>query len=312
MDWTDRHCRYFHRLLAPSATLYTEMVTAMALAHGDVDTLLAFDASEHPVVLQVGGSDPLMMRNAALLAEQFGYDGVNINVGCPSERVQSGSFGACLMAEPALVAACYQRMQEAVSIPVTVKTRIGIDAKDSDAFLAKFVETLVAAGCHHFDIHARVAILKGLRPKQNRSVPPLQYDRVYRLKQANPNLVIVMNGGIETVDAAIRHLEIVDGVMIGREAYHNPWSLTHFEQLVNPHSPAPNRTQVVHTMVSYAERQMAEGEQLKHITRHLLGLFAGLPGARQWRRMLSEHSHKPETTPDLLHDALAARDYVAA
>ncbi len=313
MDWTDRHCRYFHRLLSPSALLYTEMVTAAALTHGDSARLLNFNAAEHPVVLQVGGSDPAMMADAAQLAEQAGYDAVNINVGCPSERVQSGSFGACLMSEPELVAACFTAMQARVSIPVTVKTRIGIDDQDSDAFFERFVATLADAGCEQFDVHARIAILKGLSPKQNRTVPPLNYPRVYALKQKMPGLRIVINGGITGLQDANEHLRHVDGVMIGREAYQNPWSLTEFEQLCGGDQwTPPTRRAVVEAMAEYASVAIGQGALLKHITRHMLGLFAGLPGAREWRRTLSEQAHKPESDPSLLMRAVRAREAIAA
>ena len=313
MDWTDRHCRFFHRLLSPSAVLYTEMVTAAALTHGDSQRLLHFNAAEQPVVLQIGGSDPALMAEAARLGELAGYSAININVGCPSERVQSGSFGACLMAEPALVSACFRAMTDAVAIPVTVKTRIGIDSFDSDEFFERFVLTLADAGCTQFDVHARIAILKGLSPKQNRTVPPLNYARVYGLKARHPALRIVINGGIDSIDRARGHLEHVDGVMIGREAYHNPWSLTGFEALcrTDPWSP-PSRADVVAAMADYAALELAKGAQLKHITRHMLGLFAGLPGARAWRRTLSEQAHRDGADPRLLEQALRARDARAA
>ncbi|MEM7763327.1 MAG: tRNA dihydrouridine(20/20a) synthase DusA [Pseudomonadota bacterium] len=311
MDWTDRHCRYFLRLLAPHATLYTEMVTAAAIHHGDRDKLLKFSAPEHPVVLQVGGSDPGLMAAAAAAGEQAGYDAININVGCPSERVQSGSFGACLMAEPELVARCYRAMQARVSVPVTVKCRLGIDDQDSDAFFLKFVDTLRNAGCEHFDVHARIAILKGLSPKENRMIPPLNYQRVFDLKTRYPELTVFLNGGINTdalVDSALLEL---DGVMIGREAYHNPYWLAALDARLLG-GTAPARHDVVRAMVEYAEGALRQGALLKHITRHMLGLFAGQPGARQWRRTLSEKAHRPDATPDLLLEALAARDSIAA
>ena len=312
MDWTDRHCRFFHRLLSPSAVLYTEMVTAAALVHGDADRLLAFNAEEHPVVLQVGGSEPDLMREAALLAERAGYDAVNINVGCPSERVQQGAFGACLMAEPETVAACWRAMDEAVAIPVTVKSRIGIDDRDDDAFLDRFVDVLADAGCRHFDIHARIAILAGLSPKQNREIPPLVYEAVYRQKRRRPELSVFVNGGIRDVDAATAHMEHVDGVMIGRAAYQDPWSLTGFERLVDPDYEPPSRRDVVAAMADYAARAMAGGAGLKHVTRHMLGLFNGLPGARAWRRVLSERAHRDDATPALLFEALDRLGDVAA
>ncbi|MEL6949329.1 MAG: tRNA dihydrouridine(20/20a) synthase DusA [Pseudomonadota bacterium] len=312
MDWTDRHCRYFHRLLAPSAVLYTEMVTAAALVHGDAGRLLAFNTEEHPVVLQVGGSEPELMRTAAKLAEQAGYDAVNINIGCPSDRVQKGAFGACLMAEPDTVSQCWQAMAEAVSIPVTVKSRIGIDDRDDAAFLDAFVDAVAGAGCTHFDIHARIAILAGLSPKQNREVPPLIYDAVYRQKQRRPDLTVFINGGIVDADAAAAHLQHVDGVMIGRAAYQDPWSLVAFEQLANPDYTPPARATVVHEMADYVERALGQGASLKHVTRHMLGLFNGLPGARAWRRTLSERAHLDGVGPELLLAALEPLESVGA
>ncbi|MEO0575790.1 MAG: tRNA dihydrouridine(20/20a) synthase DusA [Pseudomonadota bacterium] len=308
MDWTDRHCRYFHRLLAPSAVLYTEMVTAAALAHGDTARLLQFDASEHPVVLQVGGNDPGLMADAARAGFEAGFDAININVGCPSDRVQSGAFGACLMKTPAVVADCFAAMSAAVPIPVTVKSRIGVDEADSDAFLDTFVRTLADAGCTHFDIHARIAILKGLSPKENRTVPPLNYPRVYALKQRYPELVVVINGGVQTLDDAAAHLRQVDGIMIGREAYQNPFSLTEMETAFGTRRTPVTREQVVTSMQHYATAQLERGDvQLKHIVRHMLGLFNGLPGARQWRRTLSERSHQKGVDVSLFDEALDAR-----
>mgnify|MGYP001797741727 FL=1 len=312
MDWTDRHCRYFHRLLAPSAVLYTEMVTAAALVHGDAGRLLAFNTEEHPVVLQVGGSEPELMRTAAKLAEQAGYDAVNINIGCPSDRVQKGAFGACLMAEPDTVSQCWQAMAEAVSIPVTVQSRIGIDDRDAAAFLDAFVDAVAGAGCTHFDIHARIAILAGLSPKQNREVPPLIYDAVYRQKQRRPDLTVYINGGIVDAAAAAAHLQHVDGVMIGRAAYQDPWSLVAFEQLANPDYTPPARATVVHEMADYVERALGQGASLKHVTRHMLGLFNGLPGARAWRRTLSERAHLDGVGPELLLAALEPLESVGA
>lgn len=312
MDWTDRHCRYFHRLLAPSAVLYTEMVTAAALVHGDADRLLAFNDEEHPVVLQVGGSEPELMRAAAVMAEQAGYDAININVGCPSERVQKGAFGACLMAEPDTVARCWESMANAVDIPVTVKSRIGIDDRDDAEFLDAFVDTLAATGCVHFDIHARIAILAGLSPKQNREVPPLVYDTVYRQKSRRPELTIFINGGIVSAEAAAAHLARVDGVMIGRAAYQDPWSLTAFEQLADPGYVPRSRADIVQAMAHYAEYAMANGAALKHVVRHMLGLFNGLPGARAWRRALSEGAHLEGAGPGLLVEALAPLQTAAA
>jgi tRNA-dihydrouridine synthase A len=304
MDWTDRHCRYFMRLLSPSAFLYTEMVTAAALKHGDAVRLLRFDSSEHPVALQIGGSDPTLMADAASLGADEGYDEININVGCPSDRVQSGQFGACLMSNPALVADCVRAMRSVVDIPVTIKTRIGIDDLDNYDFLRRFIDANVEAGCDTFIVHARKAILAGLSPKENRSVPPLDYDRVYRLKQDLPHLRIILNGGIASVAQCRRHLECVDGVMIGRQAYHQPWFLAELEQAFGNGSSPPSRHDVVQQMLPYIEIEIAAGAELKHITRHMLGLFAGLPGARAWRRYLSENAHRTGGGIEVLETAL--------
>ena len=307
MDWTDRHCRYFMRILSPSARLYTEMVTAAALRHGDADKLLEFNKIEHPLALQIGGSEPELMAHAAKLGAEKGYDEININVGCPSDRVQSGSFGACLMARPGIVADCIKAMQAVSEIPVTVKTRIGIDDMDSYEFVRNFIAAMAAAGCESIVVHARIAILSGLSPKQNRAIPPLNYDRVYRLKQAFPELTIVLNGGIRTVDQVIGHLEHVDGVMIGREAYQNPWFLTELEQEFGDQTVAipPVREAAVEEMLPYIHQQLQRGALLKHVTRHMLGLFAGQPGARAWRRSLSEHAHHPDAGVDVVHRALS-------
>jgi tRNA-dihydrouridine synthase A len=304
MDWTDRHCRYFLRLLTPGARLYTEMVTAAAIHHGDHTALLEFDAAEHPVALQVGGSDPALMAEAARRGGEFGYDEININVGCPSDRVQSGQFGACLMARPEMVADCLRAMQAEVDAPVTVKTRIGIDDEDNYAFLRRFVEVLAEAGCRKFIVHARVAILEGLSPKENRSVPPLRYERVFRLKDDLPELEIVLNGGITTIGQVDVALGRVDGVMIGRQAYHDPYFLAMLEQHVNPRWQPPNRHTVVGDMLPYIEKELARGERLGRITRHMLGLFAGQPGARAWRRYISEHAFKAGAGPEVLIEAL--------
>ncbi len=304
MDWTDRHCRYFMRLLNPSVLLYTEMVTAAALVHGDADRLLRFDRAEHPVALQLGGSDPGQMARATRTAARYAYDEININVGCPSDRVQSGRFGACLMASPAVVADCYRAMQAETDVPVTVKSRIGIDDQDSDDFLWRFVETIAEAGCRKFVVHARIAILEGLSPKENRSVPPLNYERVYRLKEAFPDLEIVINGGITTlaqVDEALAH---VDGVMIGREAYHNPYFLAELSHHFNPEQPLPDRRDIVEELMPYVESVFSEGVPVARVTRHVLGLFAGQPGARAWRRSISENAHR--SGPEVLTNALKA------
>jgi tRNA-dihydrouridine synthase A len=304
MDWTDRHCRYFLRLLSPGAQLYTEMVTAAAIHHGDYAALLEFDPSEHPVALQLGGSDPGMMAEAARRGAKFGYDEININVGCPSDRVQSGQFGACLMARPEVVAECLQAMQSECDVPVTVKTRIGIDDEDSYGFLRRFVDIQREAGCRKFIVHARIAILEGLSPKETRSVPPLIYERVFQLKRDLPELEIVLNGGIKSVEQVDEVLEHVDGVMIGRQAYHDPYFLARLERHFNPGWSAPDRHSVVVEMIPYIEKELARGERLGRITRHMLGLFAGQPGARAWRRYISENSFRDDAGPEVLIDAL--------
>lgn len=306
MDWTDRHCRFFHRLISKQALLYTEMVTTGALIHGDRDRLLQYDASEHPVALQLGGSDPVDLAVCAKMAEDFGYDEVNLNVGCPSDRVQNGRFGACLMAEPELVAECVAAMRKAVSIPVTVKSRIGIDERDSYEELAHFIGAVAAAGCEIFIVHARKAWLKGLSPKQNREVPPLRYDVVCRLKQDFPGLTIVLNGGILTLEQAEDLLrQGVDGVMVGREAYHNPYLLADVDRrLYGATSAAATRAEVVEQLLPYIERQLAEGVRLHSITRHILGLFHGEHGARSWRRHLSEHAVKYGAGLEVVREAL--------
>lgn len=306
MDWTDRHCRYFMRLLSPSAMLYTEMITAAAIHHGDRERLLGFAAAEHPIAAQLGGSDPALMAEAARAAAGFGYDEININVGCPSDRVQSGRFGACLMAEPALVAECFREMQASQPAPVTVKTRIGIDDQDSDAFLRRFVDTVAAAGCRKFIIHARIAILDGLSPKENRTIPPLNYARVFALKHDYPELTIVLNGGIETLAQVEEVLSRVDGVMIGRQAYHHPYFLAELEKHFVPAWPLPDRHDIVHAMLPYIENALAAGEPLNRITRHMLGLFAGCPGARAWRRYISENAHRRGAGAEVLLQALEA------
>jgi tRNA-dihydrouridine synthase A len=280
------------------------MVTAKAVVHGNDARLLRFDRAEHPVALQLGGSDPGEMAEAARIGAGAGYDEININIGCPSDRVQNGKFGACLMAQPRTVAACVRAMRDAVAVPVTVKTRIGIDDHDSYAFLSDFTETVAAAGCDTFVVHARIAILEGLSPKDNRSVPPLDYDRVYRLKREHPELTIVINGGVASADEIASHLERVDGVMIGREAYQNPWFLTEIERRFCGGSAPSSRLDVLDRLVPYVERELAAGTELKHIARHVLGLFAGQPGARAWRRHLSEQAHRPGAGVDVLHDAV--------
>lgn len=304
MDWTDRHCRYFLRLLSPSVRLYTEMVTAAAIVHGDSEHLLRFDVAEHPIALQLGGSDKDWMARAAGKAAQFGYDELNINVGCPSDRVQSGQFGACLMAAPATVAECYKAMRAEADLPVTVKTRIGIDDKDSYEFLRRFVDALVSAGCNTFIVHARIAILDGLSPKENRTVPPLNYERVYRLKQDCPDLHIGLNGGIDSLQQVDEALQHVDSVMIGRAAYHNPYFLAELDAHLQPDGEMPARRDVVQQMLPYIEGELAAGERLHRITRHMTGLFSGQPGARSWRRALSENAYRQDAGVDVLVNAL--------
>ncbi|MDH5303308.1 MAG: tRNA dihydrouridine(20/20a) synthase DusA [Gammaproteobacteria bacterium] len=292
MDWTDRHCRYFMRLLSPSARLYTEMVTAAAIVHGDHEHLLRYNAAEHPIALQLGGSDAGWMATAALAAANYGYDEINVNVGCPSDRVQSGQFGACLMASPDIVVRCYKAMRAVVAIPVTIKTRIGIDAHDSYDFLRRFVDPLIDAGCRTFIVHARIALLDGLSPKQNRSVPPLDYERVYRLKSDYPDLQVVLNGGVRTLAQVDEVLPHVDGVMIGRQAYQQPYFLAELEQHLHPEWPMPGRRAVVEQMLPYIKSELAAGERLSRITRHMSGLFAEQPGARAWRRTLAENAYR--------------------
>ncbi|WP_291191594.1 tRNA dihydrouridine(20/20a) synthase DusA [Dokdonella sp.] len=306
MDWTDRHCRVFHRLLAPHALLYTEMVTAPAVIHGDRARLLGFDASEHPVALQLGGSEPAELEQAARIGAELGYDEINLNVGCPSDRVQSGRFGACLMREPALVAECVAAMRAAVSVTVTVKCRLGVDEQDEYADLERFVERVHAAGCTLFVVHARKAWLQGLSPKENREVPPLNYERVYRLKRDFPQLTIVINGGIAGVGEVQEHLRHVDGAMLGRTAYHEPYRLAELEHALFG-TPLPDRDAVLQRLRPYVEAHLARGDRLQHISRHILGLYQGLPGARAFRRVLSEEAHRANAGWDVVERALAAR-----
>ena len=305
MDWTDRDCRYFHRLLAPHARLFTEMVTSAALVHGDRQRLLGFDDAEHPVALQLGGSDPQELAQAARIGADFGYDEINLNVGCPSNRVQSGRFGACLMHEPALVADCFTSMREAVTIPVTIKCRLGVDDQDEYADLQHFIETVAARGCGIFIVHARKAWLKGLSPKENREVPPLNYQRVYQLKRDFPALTILINGGIQSLAEVRTHLVHTDGVMLGRTAYHEPYRLAELEHALFG-TPLPDRMALIRQMREYTERHLAEGGKLNHISRHLLGLFQGLPGARGWRRHLSENAHCDNADWGVVERALAS------
>ncbi len=287
MDWTDRHCRYFHRLLAPSAWLYTEMVTTGALLHGDQARHLDFNDEEHPVALQLGGSDPQELADCARLGEQWGYDEINLNVGCPSDRVQRGAFGACLMKQPALVSDCLTAMSEAVAIPVTIKTRIGVDEYDSWAFFYDFVEQVISANIDAIIVHARKAWLSGLSPKQNREIPELQYHKVQRLKESFPELPVIVNGGITDVPQAQQHLTYADGVMLGRAAYQTPWQLALCQQALFTEQKVVDRRGILQKMVAYSEQQQLLGVPARHIGRHLLGLLHGQPGARVWRRWMN-------------------------
>ena len=304
MEWTDRHCRYLHRLLSCRARLYTEMVTAEAVIRGDRARLIGFDRFEHPVALQLGGADPVRLALAARIAEEFGYDEINLNVGCPSDRVQSGRFGACLMREPALVADCVAAMRAAVGVPVTVKCRLGVDEQEPEESLGDFIGACVQVGVTTFIVHARKAWLKGLSPRENRDVPPLDYELVYRIKQENPRLTIVINGGIATLDETELHLRHVDGVMMGRAAYHSPALLATVDGRL-----FGGRTYEVDAAtdkyVAYVERKLADGVPLHALTRHMLGLFNGRPGARLFRRHLSEHGTRPGANIDVLLAALA-------
>ncbi|HEX3895042.1 MAG TPA: tRNA dihydrouridine(20/20a) synthase DusA [Rudaea sp.] len=304
MDWSDRHCRYFHRLLAPHARLYTEMVTTGAALHGDRERLLGFDAAEHPMALQLGGHNPSELAAAARIGVDFGYDEINLNVGCPSNRVQSGRFGACLMREPALVADCVSAMRAAVNVPVTVKCRIGVDEQDAYADLHRFAETLVQAGLRTLIVHARKAWLHGLSPKENREIPPLDYSRVYQLKREFPQLAIVINGGITSVDAACSHLQAVDGVMLGRAAYHDPYVLARIENALFG-TPLPERNDILAKLGPYVSQQIRRGDALHHIGRHVLGLYLGEHGARLFRRYLSEHM-RGNAQPHVFTEAIAA------
>ncbi|MES2099061.1 MAG: tRNA dihydrouridine(20/20a) synthase DusA [Pseudomonadota bacterium] len=293
MDWTDRHCRFFHRLLTKRTHLYTEMVTTGALLHGDVPRHLDFNAAEHPLALQLGGSEPADLAQCAKLAAQWGYDEVNLNCGCPSERVQRGAFGACLMAEPQLVADCVKAMRDAVGLPVTVKHRIGIDKTESYAFVRDFVGTVAAAGCEVFIVHARNAWLKGISPKENRELPPLRYELVHQLKREFPALTIVLNGGVKTNDQITEQLDHVDGVMLGREPYHHPWLMADWDmRFFGESSVEHDRDAIEAQMVAYMQRVVAAGEPWSHVSRHMLGLRNGLPGARRWRQVWSDHRLK--------------------
>jgi len=307
MDWTDRHCRYFLRQCAPHARLYTEMITTGALLHGDAERHLAFDPAEHPLAVQLGGSEPDELGACARMAAARGYDEVNLNIGCPSERVQRGAFGACLMAEPELVADCVRAMREAIALPVTVKHRIGLNGSEDYSFVERFVATVARAGCATFIVHARNAVLKGLSPKENREIPPLRYEVVQRLKRDFPGLEIVLNGGLAEWDAIEAQLARVDGVMLGRAAYHDPWLLAEADaRLYGDGAPPLNRAAVAAAMIAYAAREVAAGGMLRHVTRHMLGLYHHAPRARLWRRILSDSARLARNDPRLIREALDA------
>ncbi len=312
MDYTDRHCRYFLRLLSPSALLYTEMVTTQAVLRGDVQRLLGYSPQEHPVALQLGGSDPHELAQAARIGAEFGYDEINLNCGCPSDRVKSGRFGACLMGDAERVRDAVAAMRAVVTVPVTVKCRIGIEPGmegiEDLAFLSRFIETVAQSGCDVFVVHARRAVLGGLTPKQNREIPPLRYDVAAELKRQFPQLTVVLNGGIRTVDEVMGHWMQFDGVMIGREAYQNPWLLAQLHQALFPDDVVPERSAVVRAFATYAADQLTRGERLGSMVRHLLGLYAGLPRARSWRRFLTERSRDSDATVDVLEQSLRIFD----
>jgi tRNA-dihydrouridine synthase A len=313
MDWTDRHCRVFHRQISGHAQLYTEMVTANAVVFGDREKLLGFDAAEQPVILQLGGSEPTRLAEAAKIGADFGYAEINLNVGCPSDRVQEGRFGACLMAEPQLVADCVAAMNAAVEIPVTVKCRIGIDDQDEEQGLQDFVEIVSKAGCETFVVHARKAWLKGLSPKENREIPPLNYDRVHRLKASFPNLNIILNGGLETLEQGEPHLENLDGMMLGRAAYHMPWVMAEVDsKIYGATNPCATRRDAVIAMLPYIEQQLSRGLFLHRITRHMLGLYHSQPGGRMWRQIISTESCKPGADVKVIMRALEVVEEQAA
>ena len=306
MAWTDRHCRMFHRTMTRQSVLYTEMVTTGALIYGDRDRYLSYNDGEHPVALQLGGSNPKELAECAKMAEDYGYDEVNLNVGCPSDRVQNNMIGACLMAHPTIVRDCLGEMQQAVGIPITVKHRLGIDDLDSDEHLHGFISTVKESGCKTFIIHARKAILDGLSPKDNRDIPPLQYERAYAIKQLNPELEVILNGGIKTLETSLEHLKYIDGVMVGREAYHNPYMLIDVDTVIygSAAKDVLTRAQVLEAYFPYIEQQLSNGVALNHILRHLLGLFHGERGGKQFRRVISENAHKPGAGIDVLQLAL--------
>jgi tRNA-dihydrouridine synthase A len=309
MDWTDRHCRVFHRQLTKCARLYTEMVTADAVIHGDRERLIGFSDCERPLALQLGGSNPTKLAQAARIGADYGYDEINLNVGCPSDRVQEGRFGACLMAEPNLVADCVSAMRAAVAIPVTVKCRIGIDDQDSESDFQNFIDTVSDAGCTTFIVHARKAWLKGLSPKENREIPPLDYARVYRLKATRPDMKIVINGGIETLAASDEHLKHVDGVMLGRAAYQNPYLLANVDRMFfDPKAHVVSRSEALAALVPYAENHIAKGGRLSNVTRHILGLYHNQKRGRLFRRHLSENATRADATADVIPAALNVVD----
>ncbi len=313
MDWTDRHCRFFHRQISRHAQLYTEMVTANAVVFGDREKLLGFDAAEQPVILQLGGSDPARLAEAAKIGADYGYAEINLNVGCPSDRVQEGRFGACLMAEPQLVADCVAAMHSAVNIPITVKCRIGIDDQDEEQGLQDFVEIVSKAGCETFVVHARKAWLKGLSPKENREIPPLNYDRVHRLKGSFPILTIILNGGLETLEQGEPHLKDLDGLMLGRAAYHMPWVMAEVDaKIYGAPNPCATRRNAVVAMLPYIEQQLSQGLFLHRITRHMLGLYHSQPGGRMWRQIISTESCKPGADLKVLMRALEVVEEQAA
>ncbi|WP_420798922.1 tRNA dihydrouridine(20/20a) synthase DusA [Neptunomonas antarctica] len=306
MDWTDKHCRMFHRTLSKNALLYSEMVTTGALIFGDKHRHLAYNEGEHPVALQLGGGDPADLAKCARLAEEYGYDEINLNVGCPSDRVQNNMIGACLMEYPEKVRDCMSAMLDAATIPVTIKHRLGIDELDSDEHLHHFVDTVKASGCTTFIVHARKAILQGLSPKQNRDVPPLQYERVYQLKQLFPELEIILNGGVKTLDECQHHLQHIDGVMMGREAYQNPYILAEVDnRLYDDNHALMSRIESVEAYLPYIETQLKQDVYLNHISRHILNIFHGMPGGKQFRRLISEQAHKPGAGIEVIHQALS-------
>lgn len=305
LDWTDRHERYFLRLISKHTLLYTEMITTGALIHGDRQRFLEFNEVEHPLAIQLGGSDPADLASCAKMAEDQGYDEVNINVGCPSNRVQSGMFGACLMAKPELVAECVSAMQAAVDIPITVKHRIGIDENESIEQLYEFVETVAAAGCKTFIVHARKAWLNGLSPKENRDIPPLRYEVVHQLKESMPELEIIINGGICDLDTAQSQMQKVDGVMMGREVYHNPYILSDVDQrFFGSSSPVLTRLEIIDLLFPYIQQEISKGTRLHSISRHILGLFNGRPGAKKWRRYISENAPRADADENVIKQAL--------